>query len=234
MNILVVAAHPDDEVLGCGATMARLSAEGHTVRIAILGEGSTSRADQRDEADLSLVDALAAASAAAAEEVGAAGVSLHGLPDNRFDHVDLLDIVKVVERLIEVHGPTVVFTHHGGDLNVDHRLTHQAVLTATRPVPGQIVTDVYAFEIPSSTEWAFQRYEPVFRPSYFVDVDRWLACKLAAMRCYDAEVRPFPHPRAPEALEVIARRWGTVVGRQAVEAFEVVRRVTNSTTLLFP
>ena len=228
MNVLVVAAHPDDEVLGCGATMARLSAEGHTVRIAILGEGATSRFDQRSDADQAEVDALARASEAAADVVGAAGVSLHGLPDNRFDSVDLLDIVKVVERLIDEHQPTVVFTHHGGDLNVDHRLTHQAVLTATRPVPGQVVADVYAFEIPSSTEWAFQRFEPAFRPTFFGEVETWLDRKLAAMREYEAEVRPFPHPRSPEALQVIARRWGTVVGQPAVEAFEVVRSIRGA------
>ena len=225
MNILVVAAHPDDEILGCGATMARLSTEGHTVRIAILGEGSTSRAAQREDADTAPVDELALASVAAGHEVGAAGVSLHGLPDNRFDRVDLLDIVKIVEGLVDEHEPSTVFTHHGGDLNVDHRLTHQAVLTATRPLPGQVVTEVYAFEIASSTEWAFQRFEPTFRPSYFVDVEGFLDRKLAAMAHYDAEVRPFPHPRSPEALTAIAQRWGSVVGRAAVEAFELIRLV---------
>lgn len=223
MRVLVVAAHPDDEILGCGATIARLVAEGHIVRIVILGEGGTSRTDG-DNAGPEYVNRLAEASRAAATEVGAAGVALVGFPDNRFDHLDLLDIVKAVERVLDLFQPTTVFTHHGGDLNVDHRLTHQAVVTATRPTPGQRVTDVYAFEVPSSTEWAFQS-EGTFRPTYFVDVEQWLDRKLDAIRHYSDECRPFPHPRSAEALEVIARRWGTVVGRPAAEAFEIIRRV---------
>ena len=225
MSVLVVAAHPDDEVLGCGGTIARLAREGHDIYILVLGEGSTSRSQQREQADASLVDALRDNSLAAGKTIGAKEVFMRNLPDNRFDTVPLLDIVKIVEELVTKLRPEVIYTHHGGDLNIDHALTHRAVLTATRPVKGQPVRDIYAFEIPSSTEWAFQRLEPVFRANVFEDISGTLETKIKALSCYETETRAFPHPRSPEALRAIARRWGSVVGGEAVEAFELTRSV---------
>jgi LmbE family N-acetylglucosaminyl deacetylase len=157
--------------------------------------------------------------------MGARDLYLHGLPDNRFDTVPLLDVVKIVEDLIARLQPEIVYAHHGGDLNVDHQITHRAVMTATRPTEDHPVREVYAFEVASSTEWAFQRFEPAFRPNVFVNIDRDLDIKLAAMAAYDTESRPFPHPRSPEALTAIARRWGSVAGCQAAEAFELIRSV---------
>lgn len=225
MRVLVVAAHPDDEVLGCGGTVARLAREGHDIHILVLGEGSTSRSEQREQADISLVGALHENSLAAAKTLGAKEVFMRNLPDNRFDTVPLLDIVKIVEELVAGLAPEVIYTHHGGDLNIDHALTYRAVLTATRPVQGQSVREIYAFEIPSSTEWSFQRLEPIFRPNVFEDVSETLEVKIKALSHYETETRPFPHPRSPEALRAIARRWGSVVGGEAVEAFELVRAV---------
>ncbi len=225
MRILVIAAHPDDEVLGCGATAARLVAEGHDVHFAILGEGMTSRHAKRADTDADKLAQLQCHARAAAAKVGVKNVLLHGLPDNRLDALPLLEIVKVVEQLIDQLKPEILYTHHGGDLNVDHGIIHRAVLTATRPIDGTPVREIYAFEVPSSTEWAFQRLEPVFRPNVFVDVTRTLEAKIAAMECYDSESRPFPHPRSPEALRAIAMRWGSVAGCAAAEAFELVRSV---------
>jgi LmbE family N-acetylglucosaminyl deacetylase len=224
-RVLVVAAHPDDEVLGCGATAARLVAEGHDVHFAILGEGMTSRHANRSDAEAEKLKALRCHARAAAEKVGVKNVLLHGLPDNRLDTVPLLDVVKIIEDLIERLRPEVIYTHHGGDLNIDHGIIHRAVLTATRPMEGTPVREVYAFEVPSSTEWAFQRLEKAFRPNVFVDVTRTLEAKIAAMQCYDTESRRFPHPRSPEALRAIAMRWGSVAGCGAAEAFELVRSV---------
>jgi len=133
--------------------------------------------------------------------------------------------VKIVEDLVSRIEPEIIYTHHAGDLNVDHGVIHRAVLTATRPVAGQTVREIYAFEVPSSTEWAFQRIEPSFRPNVFVDVTATLDAKIAAMECYESEARKFPHPRSPEALRAIAMRWGSVVGCDAAEAFELVRSV---------
>ena len=225
MKVLVDAAHPDDEILGCGATAARLVAEGHEVHFAILGEGMTSRNTQRADADLGQLEDLRRYAHAAAAKVGVKSLGLHGLPDNRLDTVPLLDIVKIVEELVNRHSPAVIYTHHGGDLNVDHGVVHRAVLTATRPTAGCPVREIYAFEVPSSTEWAFQRIEPAFRPNVFVDITRTLETKIAAMECYESETRKFPHPRSPEALRAAAMRWGSVAGCAAAEAFELVRSV---------
>jgi LmbE family N-acetylglucosaminyl deacetylase len=147
------------------------------------------------------------------------------LPDNRLDTVPLLEVVKLVEDMVDRITPEVIYTHHSGDLNVDHGIIHRAVLTATRPVAGQTVREIYAFEVPSSTEWAFQRLEPSFRPNVFVDITRTIDAKIAAIECYKTETREFPHPRSPEALRALATRWGSVVGCAAAEAFELVRWV---------
>ncbi|GMV21724.1 MAG: GlcNAc-PI de-N-acetylase [Acidimicrobiia bacterium] len=223
--ILVVAAHPDDEVLGCGATAARLASEGREVHIAILGEGITSRYDQRGEADLSLIAALKARSQRAADRVGARQLQMFDFPDNRFDSVPLLDIVKVVEKLVSTIRPSTIYTHSGGDLNIDHVVLHRAVLTATRPLQGTPVREIYAFEIPSSSDWTFGQFAPTFRPNVFVDVEQTLEAKVEAMEVYDSERRAFPHPRSPEALRATARRWGSVVGAAAAEAFELIRAI---------
>ena len=225
MKLLVIAAHPDDEVLGCGGTMAKLARAGNEVHIAILAEGITSRYARREEADGSLVEALHAQARKAAKLLGAKEIVIQKLPDNRLDTVPLLDVITIVEDLVADLTPEVIYTHHGGDLNIDHAVVHRAVLTATRPTQGQPVREIYTFEVASSTEWAFQSFAPAFRPNVFVDISETLATKVAAMSCYESEVRDFPHPRSREAMEATARRWGSVVGCGAAEAFELVRAV---------
>ena len=222
--VLVVAAHPDDEVLGCGATMARLAAEGQPVHIAILGEGITSRSS-RDDSDAKLLRRLHQQAEAAALKVGAKDVVLFKLPDNRLDTLPMLEVAKLIEDLIQKLRPAVIYTHHPGDLNLDHGIVHRAVLIATRPVLGHPVRQVLTFEVPSSTEWAFQRIEPVFRPNVFVEVSKTLDAKIAALACYDSETRDFPHPRSEQALRAIATRWGSVSGCTAAESFELVRSI---------
>jgi len=143
----------------------------------------------------------------------------------------MLDVVKVVERLIEDLAPEVVFTQHGGDLNIDHVILYRATLTATRPVAGGQVRDVYAYEVGSSSEWAFQRFEPHFHPNVFVDITGTLERKLDAMDLYESEARPFLHPRSREALRAQAMRWGSASGMEAAEAFELVRSVRSKALL---
>lgn len=223
MNVLIVAAHPDDEVLGCGATIAKLAREGANVHIAILGEGLSSRFPDRTQVDPAEFEALDNTLRDVTKLLGASGLSKYRLPDNSFDTLPLLEVVKKVEQLVSKHKPEVIYTHHGGDLNVDHQITFRAVLTATRPFPGQSVRELLSFEVPSSTEWTFQKLEPIFRPNVFVDVASTLELKLRAMERYESEVREFPHPRSRQALEAIARRWGSVAGVSAAEAFELIR-----------
>jgi LmbE family N-acetylglucosaminyl deacetylase len=225
MSVLVVAAHPDDEILGCGGTMTRLAREGQEVRIAILAEGLSSRYARREDADPQQLRQLHARAQQAAEKVGAKELVLCKMPDNRLDTVPLLEVVKTVEDLVARFSPEIIYTHHPGDLNVDHGVVYRAVLTATRPESGQSVRDIYAFEIPSSTEWAFQSIRPVFRPNVFVEISETIETKIAAMSCYDTEIRKFPHPRSAEALRAIGARWGSVAGLQAAEAFELIRSV---------
>jgi LmbE family N-acetylglucosaminyl deacetylase len=222
MRYLTIAAHPDDEVLGCGATMARLASEGHGVHIVILGEGATSRGENPDDASSEVV-ALRRQANKASELLGATSVAVESFPDNRFDQIALLDIVKVIESYIDDLKPDVVFTHHGSDLNIDHRLTAQAVVTATRTIAGTPVKEVLAFHIPSSTEWAFGVTGDSFQPDVFFDVGDHVSTKISAMEIYDAEARPFPHPRSPEALDAISKMWGSTAGFGAAEAFELVR-----------
>jgi LmbE family N-acetylglucosaminyl deacetylase len=223
MNVLVIAAHPDDELLGCGGTIARMAKEGHDVYATILGEGITSRFGKREEAETSALNDLRQCSHRVAELLGVKELSLHGLPDNRFDSLPLLDVIKIVENLVDRWRPHTVFTHHGGDINVDHQVVSRAVLTATRPLQGHPVKELYMFEIASSTEWGFQQLAPVFKPNVFVDIEDTLDLKIQGMNLYQSESRAFPHPRSEKALALIAQRWGSVVGRSAVEAFEAVR-----------
>jgi len=224
--ILVVAAHPDDEILGVGGTVRRLVDEGAQAYALILGEGATSRLDSRASTDSSTLQELHADTLSAAKQVGYSDVFFANLPDNRFDSVDLLDVIKIVERYVKEIAPVQVYTHHHGDLNIDHRVTCEAVATATRPLNNCPVRDVLCFETLSSTEWAFPTGLSVFRPNQFVNIrQKGLQAKLAAMRCYRSELAEFPHPRSLKALEAAATKWGSVVGFEAVEAFEVLRRV---------
>jgi LmbE family N-acetylglucosaminyl deacetylase len=221
---MAVVAHPDDEVLSCGGTLARLSTEAE-IHIRILGEGVTSRYPTREAAQAADVARLWDDARDVGRLLGAKSVDGAGLPDNRFDSVALLDVIKRVEAWLAEIAPDTVYTHHPGDLNIDHVITARAVLTATRPVAGCCVRDVYAGEVPSASEWAFQSFAPAFRPNVFVDVSATIETKIEAMRRYEGEARAFPHPRSPEALRVIAQRWGSVAGVPHAEAFELVRSV---------
>ncbi len=225
MTVLVIAAHPDDEVLGCGGTIARLVGEGHSVYVAILGEGITSRYTQREEASSQDILTLEACSHRVARFLGIKELFGYQLPDNRFDTVPLLDIAKILENLIGKIQPHVIYTHHIGDLNIDHAVTCRAVLTAARPLPSSLVKEILSFEVPSSTEWAFNQLMPAFCPNVFVDITATLSQKFAAMEIYESETRPFPHPRSTKALQALASLRGSAVGLEAAEAFQQIRSI---------
>ena len=227
-KILVIAAHPDDEVLGCGGTIAKLTAAGHNVFVAILSEGVTSRAAQREQADTRLVEQLKQQSQNVAKILGISKLYDFDLPDNRFDTLPLLDIVKLIEKVLSKTSPEIVYTHHHGDLNIDHQIVHRATLTATRPVPGQPVREVYTYEVPSSTEWSFCQNDNYFTPNVFVDITDTLATKIEALTMYDSETRSFPHPRSSEAITASARKWGSVSGLNTAEAFQLVRSIRKT------
>ena len=184
-TVLVIAAHPDDEVIGCGGVMAKHAADGDEVHTLFLADGVSARPADGGRA---AIDARKEAAARAARALGVEAPRFLDLPDNRLDTVALLDVVRPVEDMLAALAPAVVYTHHGGDLNVDHRIAHQAVMTACRPLPASPVRAIYAFEVASSTEWASPHTGAPFRPTRFVDIDRELERKLNALACYQGEV----------------------------------------------
>jgi LmbE family N-acetylglucosaminyl deacetylase len=227
-KILIVAAHPDDELLGLGATMHKLiKSKSVETRVIILGEGITSRSDKRDEKmwkkeleihHKNIEDARLA--------IGYGEVKTHNLPDNRFDTVPLLDIIKIVEKEKENFKPDVIFTHHSGDLNIDHQRTFAAALTAARPMAGETVQTIITFETPSATEWNSYSDSNQFSPNLFFEVsEEDINAKIRGMESYQFEKREYPHPRSPEALKYRARYWGLTVGVAYAEAFNVVRSI---------
>lgn len=225
-KILVVAAHPDDEVLGCGGSIARHITLGDVVHVMILAEGITARDVQRDRAIRNdELDDLSKRTLHAHAILGTTQVTTYELPDNRMDSLDRLDIVKLVEQKIREFKPDTVYTHHAGDVNVDHRYVHEAVVTACRPLPGFSVRQLLFFEIASSTEWQVPGAAPLFMPTWFIQISDQLDKKMQALAAYGSEMRQFPHPRSLEGLTYLARWRGATVGVPAAEAFMIGRKI---------
>ena len=226
-TVLVIAAHPDDEVLGCGASMARHVHDGDSVHVVILVEGMTSRDKKPDRSvrgdDLSK---LGEAAKRANAILGVESLTLGNLPDNRLDTVPLLDITKLVEEHINTVKPDIVYTHHAGDLNIDHRLIHQAVVTACRPIPGNHLVDTLLFfEIASSTEWQTPGSASPFVPNWYMNISETLQIKKRALEEYESEMRPWPHARSIKAVIHLAHWRGANIGVEAAEAFMLGRRI---------
>ncbi|MBI08031.1 MAG: GlcNAc-PI de-N-acetylase [Rhodospirillaceae bacterium] len=224
MNILVVAAHPDDEVLGCGGTIRRHADAGDTVDILCVCDGVSAR---RGSANSDALVERRMAAKQAANILGAQEPKFLDFPDNRLDEIPLLDIVREIEATIEGLQPKIVYTHFVGDLNIDHTIVSRAVLTACRPLKGSNIERILNFEIPSSTEWASPQPFNSFTPQYFIDIDHQLEAKLAAIRAYEMEIREFPHPRSVQAIKALAHWRGATAGLSAAEAFHVERLIIN-------
>lgn len=225
MTILIIAAHPDDEILGCGGTISRFVHEGERAIAIILGEGITSRYDHKDSSVQKEILNLHKMAEESSRIIGIEKTVWHNLPDNKFDTVPLLSIIKIIENEIETFQPEIIFTHHGGDLNIDHSLVFRAVLTATRPQQNTPVKDIFCFEIPSSTEWTFQSLDPLWKPNVFFNISETLDIKLSALKPYASEMRELPHPRSYENVRNNAFRWGAAIGTNAAEAFQLVRSI---------
>jgi len=224
-RILVIGAHPDDEILGCGATIAKLRKRGAEVRVILIGEGSTCRFDAADVESPAARQAIAereASARAAMAKVGVDDIVFLNLPCGRFDTVPLIDIGKRLEAEIARFGPDTVFTHSDVDANNDHRIAFQATLQATRPGALNAVSTVLCYEVLSSTEW---RFTESFAPNYFVSIVDELDVKLEAMLLYSSEMKPFPFPRSVEAMRALAMLRGAQAGVPAAEAFRLIRKV---------
>ena len=224
-RIAVIAAHPDDEVLGCGGTLARLTSEGHKVHILIMADGESSRGSAGQPVGTELLSARNVAAEAACKILGCASVEMLNLPDNRLDGQERLDVVKHIEHFVECYHPSTVFTHHAGDVNIDHRVVHDAVIAACRPQPEHPVKEVLFFEVPSSTEWRPPGSAISFNPNIFFNISKTLALKQEALKVYKNELRMFPHSRSLKAVEALALWRGATVGVEAAEAFVLGRKV---------
>ncbi|MCI5065992.1 PIG-L family deacetylase [bacterium] len=224
-KLLVIVAHPDDETLGCGGTIARRVSEGDEAYCLALADGVSSRYENDEDVHEEEIQERRESYQKACSALGIRKTWLKDFPDNRFDSVPLLHIVKEIERVHAEVAPDVVYTHFERDLNIDHRLTFQAVLTACRPTHGQVTREILSFENPSSTEWASVSSSLSFRPTEFCGIEKFLEDKKTAMAHYQAELRPYPHPRSLEAIEISAKHWGIVSGLGCAEAFMQVRKL---------
>lgn len=226
-RVLVVAAHPDDEVLGCGGTLAKAIAAGAQVAVQFLGEGISARfsVGQYDSEEFR---------AQTCARLGGARKALHvlGITDfefgerlcGQFDTYPLISIVKDIERKMAQFKPDLLFTHNPAEVNIDHRLTYEAVEVACRPTRDFIPMQIYTFEIPCSGSWTF---DSAFKPNVFVDVSEYWDQKLAAWACYEAEERPFPFPRSTEGLNIMAGYRGMMSNLTKAEAFRLVRTIVK-------
>ena len=217
-TILVIAAHSDDEALGCSGVIARHVSEGDSVHLLFMTDGVTSRSESEDS-DNRLTSALNAS-----KILRVASFANFNFPDNKMDSVSLLDIVKEVENKISEIQPEIIYTHHIGDLNVDHQTTHKAVVTACRPQSNFCVKEIYAFEVLSSTEWQTPNIMP-FSPNVFIDITEYIDIKKQVLEIYSEEMRQPPHSRSIDnALRLNALR-GNSIGVDYAEAFELIRMI---------
>tara|TARA_B110000263_G_C15300516_1_gene507746 strand:+ start:416 stop:1126 length:711 start_codon:yes stop_codon:yes gene_type:complete len=234
LRILVVVAHPDDDVLGVGGTMLKYSNKGDKIKVIFLATGITSRKNsgyinstkyeisEKEEKRLTEeIKILRSQAKKACKLLSVNNVDFYDFPDNEMDSIPLLKVVKVIEKEIKDFKPEKIFTHHYGDLNVDHRVVYNATITACRPI-NNIVKEIICFEVPSSTEW---NYPNTFVPNYFVNITNQLDKKIKAMEIYKSEIKKFPHPRSSKYLKINANRWGGVSGNTAAEAFEIIRKI---------
>ena len=234
MNILIIAAHPDDEVLGMGGTIAKHTSQHDNVSIIYMATGISARREL-SESEYEIKNIPKKIQEDWQQEIGklrqdanksarllkVKNVKFFDFPDNEMDGIHLLKVVKVIEKEIKTAKPDRIYTNHYGDLNVDHKVVYNATLVACRPTNFP-VKEILSFEVLSSTEWS---YPYNFNPNHFINIEKYLGKKIKAMELFVNEIRKFPHPRSSENIKHVARRWGSVSGFNAAEAFELIRRL---------
>jgi len=221
-KILIVAAHPDDEAIGCGGTIAKFAGSGCEIHALFLTDGVGARMESTS-VDTALRNE---STEKAAQLMGIQSIEYGTFPDNQVDSLPLLKVVQFVEQHLNVIKPDTVITHHAFDLNVDHQIAHRAVMTACRPQPGFCVKTILNFEVASSTEWQTPHANQCFTPNWFVDISEQLDTKKQALMAYEQELHGWPHSRSIEAIEHMARWRGASMGCEAAEAFMLVRNLS--------
>ncbi len=218
-KILVVVAHPDDEVLGMGGTIAKYVSNGSEVALLIVTDGSTSQY-KNDPRLNDILESKKNETEQAASILGISKIFYCGQPDMKLDMTAHTDVNAAIENVIDEFNPDIVYTHFEGDVNKDHQCVYQSTLVACRPVPGQKVKELYSYSVPSSTEWNPQNPKTAFVPNVFVDIEGECAeKKYAAMAAYVTELREYPHPRSIEALKILDQAVGLQVGLRCAESF---------------
>jgi LmbE family N-acetylglucosaminyl deacetylase len=227
--VMAIVAHPDDEVLGCGATVHHLVSKGWKAHLVVMSGGVGGRYSRNEATSEGVAEKkvlLDEQMRRAASVIGYDGIHVFDFPDNRMDLVGRMDLAQAVRPIIERERPDLVLTHHPGDYNWDHTAVFDAVMMAARcNAPDFFPSEIRTFEVLSATERAWQDSSRIFCPNLYVDVSRSIDMKKLAMRYYELEYRPYPHPRSIEAIEYLARRRGNEVGMLYAEAFHVIRKL---------
>jgi LmbE family N-acetylglucosaminyl deacetylase len=218
-KVLVIVAHPDDEILGVGGAIKKHSKIGDEIYCLILGQGITSRG----KSDKESINNLRQDSFRAGKIVGFKEIFFEEFPDQRFDSVDFLEVVKKIEEYIKKIGPSILYTHYYNDLNLDHQITSKAVITACRPCNKDCPKEILCFETLSSTEW--QLIGKRFKPNIYVDIENEIEAKTLALTEYSSEIREYPHPRSVEGIQILAQYRGMECGKRYAEAFKLMRKV---------
>jgi len=215
---LVIAAHADDEALGCAGTIAKHIKNGDQVTIVFMTNGVSAR----DTCENTDENERTSSAEKAMKILGISDIRQYSFPDNKMDSLPLLDIVKEIESVLSEVSPAIVYTHFSHDLNIDHRVTHAAVMTACRPQLTSTVKKILSFEVLSSTEWNSPSQQ-MFIPHYIVNITEFWDKKLAVLKCYHEEMRDFPHSRSYQCVEALATLRGATNGFEKAEAFFVER-----------
>ena len=222
--VLVIAAHPDDEVLGVGGTIAKLSAEGVDCHLLIVTDGSSSQYRDSDHLH-EIIEAKKLETKGCADLLGFKSIHYGELHDMKLDKTPHIVINQVIEKVIDEVQPDTVFTHFWGDVNRDHQEVYKSTLVAVRPVMGQVVRELYCYRVPSSTEWTPNKADTMFMANFFVDIEKFTEQKYKAFACYSTELREYPHPRSVQYLREADKAVGLRVGLLAAEEFVMLRKL---------
>lgn len=223
-KVLVIAAHPDDEVLGVGGTIAKLASQSVECHLLIVTDGSSSQYRDSDHLH-EIIEAKKKETQACADSLGFKSIHYGGLPDMKLDKTPHIVINQVIEKVIDEVQPDTVFTHFWGDVNRDHQEVYKSTLVVVRPVMGQMVKELYCYRVPSSTEWTPNKADTMFMPNYFVDIEKFAEQKYKAFACYSTELREYPHPRSVQYLSETDKAAGLRVGLMAAEEFVLLRKI---------
>ena len=217
-NILVFAAHPDDELLGCGGTIKKLSKKFNVI-VVFFTTGITSRnlKNKNEKINLLKQDCIKSN-----KILGTKKIIFFELKDNQLDSYPRLFIIQKIENILKIYKPEMVFTHYFEDLNIDHQIVSYSTITACRPLKNKLLKKILFFETLSSTEWSIKR---TFQPNYYYDISNFLSFKIKAMKMYKTEIQKSPQPRSVETIESLARLRGSEINKKFAEAFFLYRKI---------